>query len=335
MQITNQEQQNKQRGNSYPFADNMQLRTQQGVALPPDYLVDAFITAPTGTGTPYLASVTDGSVQIRDLVTRKVIAAGVFDGDVCELSDTSGFNRSAGVLVAGAGRTRTATPSNFTCVPTDALFASAAFVHLRVPGVQGFIVDNTMISGHVLFEGGAGVQVETDEATNRVVVDIVGRRTAAALRDTIVECLELPPAIRAIRVTVEPGSYITAAVEDNKLLLYPLFTQDMICPPDTQTLLEQAPPIFMEDCAEVIPTESFTEFFVFPRDGVIRVEARAAPDGSYPLRVVRMDGSVTPRNFERTIRSATNVKQVETVVRQGFGGLAAENTLALTVRGVS
>ena len=332
MQI-NVEQQNKQRGNSYPFADNMQLTTLRGQQLPPDYLVDALLT-PTRTAVLYLMSVEYGRVRVGDYTTRQPVASGTFDGDVCILHDLSGFERPAGVLVAGDGFTRSTTPDVFELMASDALFTSAAVVPMRVPGVQGLLVGDTLLTGHIQVEEGPGIRLDADPGSSRLTINAVGQQTPGAAGTGVVECFELPPAVRAVRVVVEAGAYITAAVDGNRLILYPLFPQQAVCPPDVRGIVAGITGnTDVEVCAAPEATGSRQEFVVFPVGGTIRIESAAGVDGSMPLRVVSGSTPGDAGVLGQALDASRTRRQAETAVKRSLSGIGSTGSVTLTVRG--
>lgn len=335
MQIINQEYQNISESSSYPFADNMALGAGGQVFLPPDYLVDAMLTLTNLQGAPYLYSITGNAVEIRDTETDQVLARGEFDGDICRLTDNSGFSRPAGVLVAGPGRTAAPVPDTLVFASDQTLFASAAYVSLDIAGVTGIVADNHLFTDDVVLAAGPGIRLEIDTAENAVVIDAVGRQSLEEIEAGASECFDLPPPVRALRVVVEEGSYITAAVIDNVLRLFPLFDQEHVCPlPLAEALARENQEFDPGLCPEDIPTADGQQFIVLPESGVIRIETGASPSGSRPIKVSSTPPGPVP-GLGQQLQQATTRREAELAIRRDLAGSAAGGGLTFELRGPS
>ena len=215
---------------AFPFSDDASRRDADGDTLPRDAFVDA-ILYPIGTsGSLYLSAVDPVAalVTVTDSGTGDTVATGaITPDDTIDLLDAD--SRPAGVLVKGPGFTLVTTARTFTAAATP--FAAACLFPQNQPGVRAFrLPDGRLITGDVLFVGENGYYVTTGLVGGKVVV-----RADALGENPSLDCTQLPPPVKCLRVSQVAGSLLTVsqAVTAEGVLIYLGARVGMadICPP--------------------------------------------------------------------------------------------------------
>lgn len=172
------EYRNQNNRRHYPFADNVTLADSDGIALPVDFLIDAFlypIDLANGLHVSRI-SITSRKIYFADTVTGKehgVATLPAVASAVYVYEPVSPF-RQIGTAVFGVGLASALIGS------TERIFAPGAteltptaYIPLNQTGVRGFVLeDGSLITGNVIFEGENGVVINSQ--VNTLEIDIYG-----------------------------------------------------------------------------------------------------------------------------------------------------------------
>jgi hypothetical protein len=215
---------------SFPFSENGSLMDQDGAPLPQGALVDAILYPIDAVGGVYLSRLDPVAAvaEISATSTGTVLASGEITGaDTIYLYDGDG--RPAGVLVKGSKFDRVITPRSFTAKATP--FAAACLFPQNQPGVRAFrLPDGRLVTGAVLFVGENGYTIDTSVVGGKVTV-----RPDAVGVDASLNCTQLPPPVKCLRVSQAANSILTIQqVLTAAGVVYQLgarVVMDDLCPP--------------------------------------------------------------------------------------------------------
>jgi hypothetical protein len=178
--IVSTEYRNQNSLRAYPFEDDATLLDNTGLALPIDFLVDAFLYPIDLVNNLYLSrlDLNTRRVYFADTVTGTVHGFADIDTnlDYAFVYDSETYMRQVGILTLGDGRSnlfqglaiRDFEPAATTLAPTT-------YIALVQEGVRGIMLpDGTIFTGDVQLEGQNGVVVTSSAGSNIVKIDIVG-----------------------------------------------------------------------------------------------------------------------------------------------------------------
>ena len=207
---TPQEYRNQNSHRKYPFVDSATLLASSGVALPLDFILDAFLYVVDNVEQPYLAAL---DVNAQEL-TIAGVTTGVLLGKAswtptsttAIVYDLSGYNRQMGVLVFGRGITTLGNFGSVTFTPDATAFVPAAFVNIVQTGVQGLVVAGQLMAGNITLVGRGGVRITSSVSTQSIVrVDAVGMPPSPS------EDCDTKPPLKVIRIVNKDCPKITGS----------------------------------------------------------------------------------------------------------------------------
>lgn len=174
------EYRNQHEHRKYPFLDDASMTSVEGVPLPVDFLIDAFIYPIDVTSGIYVSSIDSGNrlLTISAVGSNNVVGTVVWDTDTdtAIVEDVSGFSRNIGILVFGPGRERVAGTLSFGA--NSLLFDPTCFIPLNQEGVRGIYTESSDLSvNEISFEGRNGVEITTytSGGKNYIRIDIIGK----------------------------------------------------------------------------------------------------------------------------------------------------------------
>ena len=179
------EYRNQNEGRNYPFADDLSLTDTDGVPLPTDFLVDAFIYPIGTTGGVYLSSIDspNNRIYFADTVSGTVLGHATYipGQDYAYVFEEQGavrltiggghYERQIGTIVFGSGVNALFSGAALrTFDATATALCPTAYANVVQPGVTGLIDSlNQLTVGDLTVNGSAGV-------TTRTYVDPDGKR---------------------------------------------------------------------------------------------------------------------------------------------------------------
>lgn len=261
-EVINIEYRNQNSLRRYPFEDEATMLDTTGVALPIDFLVDAFMYPIDLKGRVYISSIDLGAGRIHftDTGTRKECGFADFTNasTTAEIYDNETFMRQIGLLVFGDGiagvfqgyGVRTFTVSGTAFCPTT-------YIPMTQIGVRAIILpDGTIMTGDVVIEGQNGITVETYTSGTKdvIYIDIVG----IAVGDQQCDCGDCCP-ITTIRAERVPGSLFMISQYDSRTIGISAYNFDLgdVCSkqraqqlPDSDGNLPRHPKAGDDPCGE-------------------------------------------------------------------------------------
>lgn len=242
------EYRNQNSRRNYPFRDDCTLTDDAGVALPTDFLIDAYvfpITLREDNIDIRVTDLVDDHVYIQkiDLNERKIYIASIWHGvvyGIATFNETSktaivyeepNYHRQIGVLVFGDGLANVLASGPVRTFQANATaLTPTTFTIMDQIGVRGFLLeDGTLVTGNVTFEGQDGIVVKSyidGEGRQVLQFDIVGEAPNTE------QCAENEcPIIKQICVQRKPSSdFMISKINDNTLSVTSAnFTLDDIC----------------------------------------------------------------------------------------------------------
>lgn len=154
-----QEWRNHNSQRNYPFADDISLMSEEGIALRNDVFIDGFFY-PIDIHAPlYLSKIDIANQRILVSAGGKVVAdATIVPGNVLDFYDTHG--RQIGMLIKTDEFKFIG--SDMTFKENTGQFAAACVMPQNQPGVRGFMMPGgDIITGEVTFEGIDGVNIDS------------------------------------------------------------------------------------------------------------------------------------------------------------------------------
>lgn len=314
--------QNSQR--NYPFRDDATLTDQNGVVLPIDFLIDAYIF-------PIVLREDDIDVRITqpvddslfiskiDLSEQKIYISGVKRGvvygtavfqsgvDTAYVYEEPNYHRQIGVLVFGAGLAEIFKgPAVRTFASWATSFTPTTFTILDQLGVRGFLLeDGSLITGDVIIEGQDGIEVSTlvTGEGNILLFDMLGQAPDKSSCSTS-QC----PLIKQLCFErADDSEFMFTSAGDNAISLTAFgFTLDDICAakkaqtlPDASGNLPAKPKPGDDPCGVVPPPPTPpTPVVVAPlcfdltdQGGNFYILTPSAPGALNPIGVKELDQS--------------------------------------------
>jgi hypothetical protein len=244
------EYRNQNSRRKYPFADDMSLLDKEKVALPIDFIVDAYMypinlmqlhnrdllwqsgdifglriymsKIDLGAGNIYFNGVESGELYGVAEFTQGDLTANIYEA--------AGYHRQIGILVFGDGMSQIyqgLTVREF--LPWNTQLCPAVFAELKQVGLRGFVLeDGTLITGGVIFEGQDGITIKSyidGDGKQVLKFDVPGVVPPSSACDN--PC----GLIKTLCFQRRPGSsFMICQYQDNSLSLSSYgFTLDDIC----------------------------------------------------------------------------------------------------------
>jgi len=189
----------------YPFSAGAGMQADTGLELPDDAFLDAVFYPIDLSGSLYLSKIdkADGLVEIADSADGSIkgTAAIVPGTELIEFGDE--YGRPTGTLVTGPGFDSL---SNITLLDArNATFAAACVFPQNQRGVRGFLLpDGTLVTGVVIIRGENGIRADSAMEDGKFVI-----RLQAAGVGSSSDCIDLPPAVKCLRVSQVDDSNLT------------------------------------------------------------------------------------------------------------------------------
>ena len=207
------EYRNQNSRRNYPFTDNAILTDTDGIELPLDFIIDAFMYPIDLENSLYLSKIDfeEKKIYFADTITDTIHGCAEFTLDDSEayVYDID-YTRQIGTLVFGAGLTSIFGGRNLrTFLPLATSFCPTAFIALNQEGVRGIAIGNSLITGAITVEGEDGINITSYIGTtgkNILKIDVVG-----VLRPTDEDCGDACPLIKTIYAYRMPNSLFMVA----------------------------------------------------------------------------------------------------------------------------
>ena len=264
----------------YPFADDaLLLDTVTGRRLPDSVFIDAMFYPINTSGQLYLSdiNISESKAYISD--SSGVVATAVIAEDLFSFYDD--YGRLIGVMVPGSGFSIMDSDMHFTAVVAP--LAQACVCTQNYNCLNGILLpDGTLLTGHIFWEGEAGIKVSTEYMDGVPVI----RLDAIGVSD-LPACLPLTKPLKCIKVSqVGSGGALAVAQVENTILFSTPYSLQDVCgmfavlpdnegnlPVDKDACLPPipvvcpAPPPFTGNC----PVESYAEYFIWPNKDTIGI----------------------------------------------------------------
>jgi len=208
------EQYNEQSGIGFPFSDDANRVSVEGVRLPPDFVVDAVVYSIGGTGPLHVSAVDRGKLYISDDSGRRVAYTNIVEG-YSPLTATEPPHWNLGGVVFGPDVDAVDINSTITFEPAQTCFVPGAVVGLDQPGVRA-VVDaaGRHHTGDIQFTGtGTRIHTRTEGGKQYFRVDAVGKDESDDL------LCGLPPPLQCIHVIVEAGAFVGVSGDNGALFI--------------------------------------------------------------------------------------------------------------------
>jgi len=330
------EYRNKNEGRHYPFADAGTLEDSNAVALPVDFLLDAFLYPMDLEGELYISSIdlTEQIIYLSDTVGNDVKGYAVYaTGDTsASVIEYEAYDRQIGVLVFGDGANAIFQGElirTFSAAAT--LFAPTAYTALNQVGVRGFLLpDGTLITGEVEFEGANGIAITTTDTSSGspsgvLRIDVIG--VAPVVPDD--DCTDEGCTTDITEVCIErvAGSEFDATkIDDYTIALTTrTLTLDDICAASQRLRMPEInadgesgtlPPVEPDPCdtsvpvvpAVVVDTDDYT-FCVAVKNSLLFLTTPSTPDYVNPIYIralTQMGAADVPRYRQSSLAGSSD-----------------------------